>query len=179
MVRVSRCVALLTAGICADACVESHACTEIGCSESAGFTLHPPGDQWADGVYAMDVTFDAAAYACTFDIPDAIDSAIGPGVPIPVACTPKLDASLDAVVMCTTHSDGSSSSQVCTPIPGRYYLSVRTPTLAESLSVTVTLGGEPYFEDSLKLSYVVSQPNGPSCEPTCRNASADFHVPLE
>jgi len=177
MVRVSRWLMLVFFALGPDACVEPHACTEMGCVDSAGFTLHPPDDQWEDGVYALDVTFDDAAYACHFTLPDAIDSATGQGVAIPLDCAPELDASLDAVVTCTTHSDGSSSSQTCTPIPGRYYLSVQTLTLAKSLSVSVTLDGGPYFAQSLALSYTVSQPNGPSCEPTCRNATAVFHVP--
>jgi hypothetical protein len=127
-------------------------------------------------VYAVNVRFDDAAYACHFTLPDAIDSATGQRATIPIDCAPELDASLDAVVTCTTHSDGSSSSQICTPIPGRYYLSAQTPTLAESLSVSVTLDGEPYFDQALPLSYRVNQPNGPSCEPTCRTATVDFHV---
>lgn len=175
MVRASSWLAILLPCLAGGACSdESHACTEIGCNDSAGFILH--GDTWENGAYALSIWFDDAVYSCSFTMPDIIDSATGQGVTIPVPCTPELDASLDAVVTCTTHDDGSSSSQVCTPVPGHYYLSVQTPVLAESLSVSVTLNGERYFEASQQLTYVSSQPNGPSCEPTCHNATAELQV---
>ena len=176
MVRVSRYVSVVALSLCADACVEAHGCTEIGCVDSAGFTLHAPGDEWDAGAYALAIKFDDEAHECTFTMPDAIDSATGQGVAIPIDCAPELDASLDAVVTCTTHSDGSSSSQTCTPIPGRYYLSVQTSTLAAALSVSVTLNGAYYLEKTQPLSYTTHQPNGPDCEPTCRNAGVEFYV---
>ncbi|HEX5099362.1 MAG TPA: hypothetical protein VFV94_07665 [Polyangiaceae bacterium] len=173
MVRLARYVGVLGLSLGADAC-EAHGCTEMGCMDSAGFTLHAPGDEWAPGAYELAIDFDETAHSCTFTMPDAVDAAGGQGVAIAVACTPKLDAWLNAVVTCTTHSDGSSSSQSCTPIPGRYYLSVQTSTLATSLSVSVTLDGADYFSATHALTYKASQPNGPDCEPICRNATVEF-----
>jgi len=174
MVWLARYVGVLGLSLCADACVEAHGCTEIGCVDSAGFTLRVPGDEWEAGTYDLAIEFDETAHSCSFTMPDAIDSESGQGVAIPVACTPQLDAWLNAVTMCTTHSDGSSSSQTCTPIPGRYYLSVRTSTLAASLTVSVTLDGADYFSETHALTYTASQPNGPDCEPICRNATVEF-----
>jgi hypothetical protein len=139
--------------------------------------VHPPDDVWEDGSYAVDVAFDHANYSCRFTMPDAVDFATqNAGVPIPIDCAPALEASLDAVVPLITHSDGRWITQTFTPIPGHHYLSVRTPALA-AFWVAVTLDGTPYFEDSSKLYYTVNQPNGPDCEPTCRNALEEFQVP--
>jgi len=174
MVRAARWSAILLSGLVGGACLEEpRACTDMGCIDSAGFILNA---DWEGGVYAMTVRFDADIYSCTFTLPDLIDSAVGQGITIPIPCTPELDASLDAVVTCTTHSDGNSSSQICTPVPGRYYLSAQTTTLADSLSVTVTRDGKTYFEGAQPLAYTVYQPNGPSCDPSCRNATAVFQV---
>ena len=190
MVRVSCWIGTLALGLSVHACQEPesgkapHSCTEKGCLDSARFTLHPPEDVWQNGVYALDITFDDAAYFCAYTIPDAIDSAQNKDFRIPIHCAPDLDgpgifgATLEPVVVSITHSDGSSRSQTHTAIPGSYYLSVLTPTLAKSVSVTITLDAEPFFAASEPFSYVLNQPNGSDCEPTCHSGFVEFRVPV-
>jgi hypothetical protein len=161
-------------------CVEE-SCTEIGCQDQASFTVHAADDAWEAGEYGLGISFDGVATtSCHFVMPP--DPAT-PGALEPLDCSPALDAvsfqaHLEQVTACVTSDNGHDSSSSCTPVPGRYHLSVMTTTMPASVSVTLARGAaEPYFGETQSFRYATAQPNGPSCEPTCRQGSAEFHVP--
>jgi len=162
------------AGVVLGSCAEEHACTEVGCSDQASFTLRPAGSHWDDGAYALEVTFDDARYSCAFAVPDALPTA---GSWQPLDCTPALEVYLTPEVECEEHKNGDTVSQVCTPIPGQYYLQGSIQGTPATLEVALQRDSATLLDETRTLAYQATQPNGPECEPTCRQASSDFTLP--
>jgi len=180
MVRMFLAAAAVAASMLVSGCVEE-SCTEIGCQDQASFTVHAANDTWEEGPYALGISFDGVATtSCSFTMPP--DPATV-GWSAPLDCSPALDAvafqaRLEQVMACTTSGNGSQSSATCTPVAGRYYVAVMTTTMPVSVRVTLARAAEdPYFSETKSFVYSVAQPNGPSCEPTCRQGSAEFRVP--
>jgi hypothetical protein len=146
----------------------------MGCNDQASFTIRPPDSHWDDGVYSLQVQFDDAAYSCTFTLPEALPAE---GSWQALDCTPWLQAYLTPEVHCEEHTNGDSSSQVCSPIPDQYYLQASSAGTPASLSVTLQRDSDTMLDETQTLSYSATQPNGPECGPTCRQASIDFTSP--
>jgi len=142
----------------------TESCTAIGCQNQASFTVRAPDDTWAAGTYMLGVSFDGVATtACHFSMPPLPATQ---GSLVPLDCSPvppagSFQAYLEQVTTCTTTDNGNESSQSCTPVAGRYSLSVTTTTMPASVGVTLALGGaDPYFDDTKSFAYSVAQPNG-------------------
>ena len=153
----------------------SKECTTVGCSNGAGVTILTADGTWVDGNYALEVDFDDAAYACTFTTPD--DAPDESGNWHALDCSPTLDAFLAPVIACESHNYGMSSSQTCGPVPDQFYVQVRTTGTPKSLHVVLTRDDETVIDDTRTLGYASVQPNGPDCDPTCQQASAQLVVP--
>lgn len=155
-------------------CSDEHACTDIGCSDQASFTLRPAGSHWDDGAYTLEVTFDDTRYSCAFAVPDALPST---GSWQPVDCTPALQVYLTPEVDCEEHRNGDTVSQVCTPIPDQYYLQGSIQGTPATLELTLERDSAALLHETRTLTYQTTQPNGPECGPACRQASTEFTLP--
>ncbi|HEX2672935.1 MAG TPA: hypothetical protein VHM25_18755 [Polyangiaceae bacterium] len=171
MVRKLSILAAALALVVAGSCSEPTACTDVGCSDQASFTIRPPGSHWDEGAYSLQVKFDDAVYSCSFTLPDALP---GTGSWQALDCTPALQAYLTPEVDCEEHKNGDSVSQVCTPIPDQYYLQASSTGTPATLAVTLQRDDTTLLEETRALSYRATQPNGPECGPTCQQASTDF-----
>jgi hypothetical protein len=89
-------------------------------------------------------------------------------------CDPALPLYIQPETTCTEHRDRDSVSQSCTPIPDRYFASLTLYGTPSALSVVVERDGTAILDQSLTLRYQSERPNGPGCEPLCRQASADL-----
>jgi hypothetical protein len=55
---------------------------------------------------------------------------------------------------------------------------VTKTAMPTAVGVTLARGdADPYFAETKSFAYSVTQPNGASCEPTCRQGLAEFRVP--
>jgi hypothetical protein len=137
----------------------------------------PQTGKWADGSYTLEIAFDDASYTCSFEAPSDAGTQ---GVWEPLDCTPALDAYLAPVVKCEEHSTGMTQSQTCGPVPGAFYLQATERGTPATLSVTLTRGDEEVLlDESGDVPYKTTQPNGPECEPTCKQAFASYVLELE
>lgn len=177
MVRVlhfARMGYLVMAGFAAGSCVDSHECTEIGCVDQASVSLRTESGEWQPGAYALALSFDGTDYACSFDVPDDLPANGSVGM---LSCSPRLDAYINQEVTCMEYTHGDSVSQSCTPIPDQYYVSVSVMGTPASVDVSLERDGDTLVEETHELSYEEARPNGPECEPLCRQASVEVNVP--
>lgn len=172
MVRV---VGSLLLAVFLSSCLETHSCTEIGCSDVAGVTIQTANGEWAAGEYALNVAFDAMASRCTFTLPDDLPRL---GSLSQLDCDTGLQAHFSQRAKCTEHKgpDGSSS-QTCIPIPNQFDLEISQQGVPAKVSVELRLADAVLVDESHSLSYQDVQPNGPECGPVCRQASVKIAIP--
>jgi hypothetical protein len=150
---------------------ETHACTDVGCADGASFTLRPPLSHWYDGAYSLEVTFDSTVHDCSFSVPDDLPEG---GSWQPLTCTPALSVFLTPEVDCQEQHDGNNASQVCTPVPEKYFVQGSTGGTPATLHVRMLRDEAVVADETEPLSYSATQPNGPECGPTCHQASVDL-----
>jgi hypothetical protein len=163
--------------VSAQACDMPHACTAIGCIDSASFQIKTADGTWPDGAYALEVIADGITHACSMTLPDDLPAA---GTISAIPCEPPVGytgVSLRADTVCSAHGDKNSGGQTCTPSPDHYTLRGSLPATPRTLGVRVTRDGDLLLEQTQPLHYTETQPNGPDCEPVCRQSSVDFALP--
>jgi hypothetical protein len=160
-------VALFGSGSCGEL---GQSCTDIGCRDQASLTLRPAGGEWLAGSYRLIVTIDGEERQCAFSVPADLPEP-GSGRAL---CDPFLPLYLQPETVCSERRDRDSVSQSCTPIPDRYSGSLTLQGTPAVLVVTVERDGQILSNDTLKPAYQASRPNGPGCEPLCRQASAEL-----
>jgi hypothetical protein len=163
--------------VSAQACDMPHECTAIGCIDSASFEIKTADGTWPDGAYALEVIADGITHACSMTLPDDLP---GSGTASSIPCDPPvgyMGVSLTADTACTEHGDEDSGSVTCTPIPDHYTLRGSVPGTPSTLGIRVTRDGGLLLEQTLPLHYTETQPNGPDCEPVCRQSSVDLVLP--
>jgi hypothetical protein len=160
-------VALFGSGSCGEL---GQSCTEIGCSDQAALTLRPAGGEWIAGSYELSVTVDGVERRCAFSVPaDLPEPRSGRAL-----CDPLLPFYIQPETVCTERRDRDSVSQTCTPIPDRYSGSLTLQGTPAVLVVIVERDGQILSNETLKPAYQASRPNGPGCEPLCRQARAEL-----
>jgi hypothetical protein len=171
MVRAS--LTLVALGLAASGACSSFggACSDVGCNDEASFTLRAPENHWDDGAYSLEIRFDDADYQCAFMVPDDLPST---GIDRALDCMPFLDAYLTPERKCETQKNGNSESVTCTPVPDQYYVQASVVGTPRTLNVALQRNGSALLVDTRTLSYSATQPNGPDCGPTCRQASSEF-----
>jgi hypothetical protein len=134
------------------------ACTEIGCQ--SGFSVDwESASGWKPGRYVFEIELDGAKTTCEGALPLR---ACGAG--------PSLTCSPGGAVMI-----GESG---CALPPGQHGFSgFSVSTFPSSVSVTIKRDGKALSTESFRPSYQTSQPNGPGCEPVCKQAHATQRVP--
>jgi hypothetical protein len=156
---------------------EKHSCTDIGCSDGAFFEIKTADGTWPDGAYTLELSAGGVTHTCSMTLPDDLPSG---GSIASIPCLPPvgyLGVSLYPITNCTAEGNGNSGGQTCTPIPGHYTLRGSLPGTPSTLGVRVTRDDGLLTEQTLPLTYTTSQPNGPDCEPVCRQASVELELP--
>lgn len=136
---------------------DGRACTEMGCVEGLTIDLQSPSG-WAPGAYRFDIELDQDKVSCEVTLPLR-------------AC----DAGPSA--RCTLHPGEGPSERVmisesgCALPPAQHSL----PTLSirgepARVRVAVSRDGAQLASEELTPAYRTVTPNGPGCEPVCRQA---------
>jgi len=139
----------------ASGCSEPRSCTRIGCG---GSRLTLDTDGWMPGEYEIELRYTLGgdhAFVCTFSVEDP-QNAGG-------------DAGADPIQSTCTQTVGTGRAVHLYPIPGM------EPALAvhdtpDEVRFVLRSGGQMLFDDTIKLEYVESSPNGPGCG-ACRSGS--------
>ncbi|HKU39734.1 MAG TPA: hypothetical protein VJR89_16350 [Polyangiales bacterium] len=134
--------------------------------------LRPRDGTWDPGSYRLELDFDDASHSCALTVPDDLPPTAG--TPVQLRCEPQLEASLSAEVTCTEQRTSGGSSQSCTPLAGRFRLDVRRDGTPELLRIQIERDAAAVFAHDQQLEYEESRPNGPDCEPLCRQAELDL-----
>jgi len=167
-------LALLGSAILCSTCVKTKACTEIGCIDQFSATIESPSASLPAGMHRLEVVADGTTLSCTFPVP--VEPLPGGGWPGP-ECSPGLILFVGPAVTCTTFETDTAKGQRCDPIPDRIserFSIAQTPT---QVAVTQWAGDTMIFQQTATPTYHVSYPNGPDCDPGCRQASAAWSIP--
>jgi hypothetical protein len=149
----------------ATACIQ-HACTAIGCFDQASISVHRT--DWSRPGWAIDLDLDGTRIVCT--TPASAASGARP------CDQPNVQVDVRELADCRETRTEAAASVTCTP-NGRFEQVITvmgTPKrIAVVLKATDTIAAHRTFD----LIYVAGRPNGPDCDPVCRQASASWEIP--
>jgi hypothetical protein len=148
-------------------------CTLIGCGDAATINLQSPTGAWTPGNYQIALVVDGGPATCTLPIP----SSPSPTSDIVGTCTSGLAAIFQGESHCQTlPSDGAVSGEICTPVPGHFFMTVTLDGTPPQVDLTVMRNGNALVDQTIEFMYQDFQPNGPQCGSSCRGASASVTV---
>lgn len=150
------------------------ACTDIGCSDGLSLSFNTVDGHWPDGDYHLELDFAGDQHRCSFRLPDALPKergATGQAV-----CEANMSGYFSAKTMCMETRSKDSVSQSCTPLDGQWTLDLHRDGTPKTVSVRVTRDEREVASVSRTIDYQENRPNGPDCEPLCRQARIDLLV---
>jgi hypothetical protein len=165
---------LLIAVLPVHGCDWVHSCTEIGCGDSATVRLQTADGTWPDGAYTFVFTSPDAVHRCQLALPGELPA---PGSLRALACSPPLSANLSPTAVCTEERAANAVSESCRPVPGQFVLEAHVTGTPATLSLRVERSGTVLLEESRSLRYTEERPNGPGCDPLCRQTSLELTLP--
>jgi hypothetical protein len=150
-------------GVIAVGC-ETHECTEIGCADGWSLTLVEADG--APAAHTLEALVDGAEFVC-------------PQVSLGarhVTCGASVTLELVDEVTCVEHETNGGISQICTPT-GRFEEILAVSGTPKTVLVTLRDAGGEERQETFVPEYESSQPNGPDCSPTCRQAVDRWELP--
>jgi hypothetical protein len=152
--------------------LEGHSCTEIGCGEGVGVNVRPVGGTWPAGAYRLELGLDDVAGTCDFTVPEDLPAMRGSATSL--TCLDGATLLLQQIFDCRSISEGGAVSQTCEPVADQYELTLSAFGTPTTLTLVLTRDGEELVSENRELTYTESRPNGPDCEPVCRQAQAEL-----
>lgn len=152
----------------------SKACTLIGCHDQFSATVTASSAEFPAGEHTVTVTTEAGTMSCSFVVP--LEMTAGGGVKAP-SCMPGLTVSVGPGTVCTEMVDGGVRSLRCDPIPGQLKETISVSGAPSSVRVQQSVAGTTILDRSVTPTYNESRPNGPGCDPLCRQAGVEWTVP--
>lgn len=128
------------------------ACTDVGCNNGLEIAVAKKITPWENGKYTFAVDADGKKATCTVVQPFVAESDI--------VCS---NAELFQADLVGGADQGVSA--------------LRVFAVATKISITVSRDGTQLATQDYAPTYNDVQPNGPSCDPTCHQATADLAVP--
>jgi hypothetical protein len=154
------------------------ACTMMGCEDQASFAVRSPSAAWPPGAYVVALTVDGQAYSCPLQLPSDLPAQ---GVVASIACQgpgavpPQLSLMQDSI--CTEQRTSEAISQSCLPVPDRYTIEGRVAGTPAALVVDIQRDGQAVLHRPLTLEYAETRPNGPGCDPLCKQSRTELDLP--
>ena len=153
---------------------EGRVCTMVGCKNQVAATVTVNAAVVPAGTHTILVTADGVPGSCTFPFPPA-DPTVGVGTG--EQCSSGLSLDVWVTTVCTTTQSGIVTSSQCEPVAGKFTETITINGTPTTLRIQQLVGGTMISDKTVSPSYVVNQPNGPCCEPTCRQAGVDWTIP--
>jgi hypothetical protein len=149
-------------------------CTEIGCADGVSITLRPREGTFPAGKHTV---FIATAEGgpvkrCTFTAPTDVQVS---GGFVAADCTGGVMLSVSPRVTCTTMQSGQAVSQSCTPIAGQFEERIFIRGTPARVRI-IQSAQETFLDRELAPAYADARPNGPECDPLCRQASTEWEL---
>lgn len=151
-----------------------HSCTAMGCGNDVTLTFVSTDDTWAEGQYHLTLVVDSATYVCTAEPPDAALDIRRVECDAPLG---TMTLAWRSVTDCVEHRSANSVSQTCTSVPDKFTLEAALQGTPKQVQVKLTRNDAPLLDQSVSLTYETTQPNGPDCEPVCKQAAVKIDVP--
>ena len=145
------------------------ACTLIGCHDQLTVNVEPSSGLFPAGMHVLTVEVPGqASRTCEVVFNPA------PGNTAQAAkCSPGVRAIFLQKQSCTTVQRGGAVGQVCEPIPGKFEEQIAIDGTPGEVRLTQTANGTTILDQRLSPTYVDTRPNGPGCEPVCRQATGN------
>jgi len=152
---------------CSASCssVLPHDCTEIGCVDSVAAVIRTFDHSLPAGLYALTLRLDGVESTCPLPIGDA-----PPNLQMATGCAPTVTYGAQQESVCQSSCDPDHCSNGCQPLPGKYALFVSVQGNPVRVELVITRDGAPFAAADSSPAYTESRPNGPGCEPLCRQA---------
>jgi hypothetical protein len=152
----------------------SKACTTIGCSDQFGATVIASSTELPAGTHTLTVTTEAGTLSCSFVVP--FETLPGGGTAVP-QCQPGLGVFVGLNTLCTETVTAEVRTLRCDPIPGQLKESISISGTPTSVRVQQSVGGTTILDRSVSPTYKANRPNGPECDPLCRQAAVEWTIP--
>jgi hypothetical protein len=153
----------------------TQSCTEVGCQDMASVMLRTADNTWPEGLYELIVRADDIESRCSLRLPDQTPQT---GQSTNVICgTSGVAFALQQDTTCESGCDGGVCWNRCTPVAGSFYQRVSVQGAPARLQITLSRDSAALVTTDLAPTYQETRPNGPNCEPVCRQASIDLAVP--
>jgi len=157
-----------------DADLLGRSCTEIGCVDQLSLTFRAPDNRWREGAYRIELELEGEALQCAFSVPAALPAQLGSVGQ--VECGRGASAYFSAETLCTETRTRDAVSHSCTPRAGEWTLQLSRSGTPARLEVRVTRDEQEVASLSETVKYRENRPNGPDCEPLCRQAQLEIAV---
>jgi hypothetical protein len=145
-------------------------CTEIGCVDGFSATVRRADGSFPSGAHRVEILADGVTHTCTFNFPLEVLPSGGTATP---TCSGG-GVSVAPAVTCSEIRTDQYASQKCDPIPGQFVETIRLPGTPAQVHVWQYVDDAAILDAAGAPSYAETRPNGPECEPVCRQASASW-----
>lgn len=146
---------LVTTGAACTSAESSGDCTSIGCSD--GLTVTFREAKWLEGDYVVKVRADQRTVTCTG------------ALPLPPCGTPALS--------CDGLGVAISESGCALPPEQQAFDEIRIDASPAEVEVSLDFAGKTVVIDTATPAYRSLRPNGPECEPVCKQGATNMKVP--
>ncbi|HEY0715169.1 MAG TPA: hypothetical protein VGF45_20990 [Polyangia bacterium] len=164
--------ALLSVAMCAvgaacnEGLGETKACTLIGCQDQASIVVRT-----SDGLTPpMGVVLDLDGVVVRCMIPPPTGFATG------LCNDPRVEVARTSLTDCQDTNNGSTSSRSCVP-NGKFEQIITVRATPARIGVQLLDHAQVIAERTFASTYTLSFPNGPGCEPGCRQARHEWTLP--
>jgi hypothetical protein len=147
-------------------CLESKACTEIGCADGASIRVHR--SDWTTPPLTFELEVDGRRVTCPAPMPRSPGGRPCDDNQVRVEHRELAD--------CTETRTATAVSQSCVP-NGRLELIISIGGTPQRIIATAKADTEIVDQGSFDLSYMTVRPNGDGCEPVCRQGTNTWELP--
>jgi len=144
---------VLLAGAAAAGGCGGKVCKLVACSDTFTASVRSADGSFPSGMYRLELMVDGTTRTCTFAYPAAMQP----------LCSGFFVAFL---------SETTCTETRCDTIPGRYVETITVAGTPGQVHAWQYVDDTPILDAAAAPSYEETRPNGPECEPLCRQASA-------
>ena len=144
----------------------SKTCATRGCQDGFTASVRSTDGSFPSGTHRIEVLVDVASLSCTFTFPLATT--------VLPTCPTGLTVSVGPAENCTETVTDTGCSYRCDPIPGQFVETIGLSGTPGQVHAWQYVDDVAILDAAAAPSYDESRPNGPECEPVCRQASASW-----
>lgn len=133
-----------------------HGCTEIGCVDGLLISFGR-GVEWAPGTYVFSMNADGVEQTCKGMLP------------LPPCAS-------GSSLACTGNVAMIGESGCALPASQHGFADIHLRSAPSKVTIRIERDGVVLADETLVPTYRTSQPNGPNCDPICRQASATIDL---